>query len=86
MLEAYGDDCFTPQIVRKFPAQFTGDAKTQKDQLKSLQNHYDKQLQLLDDRAYAQMISTKSELESKISEIEQKERFVISVKTTNKEM
>ena len=42
LLDAYGDDCFTPQIVRKFPAQFTGDAKTQKDQLKGLQNHFDK--------------------------------------------
>ena len=40
----------------------------------------------LDDRAYAQMIITKSELEAKVSEIEQKERFVISVKTTNKEI
>ena len=32
------------------------------------------------------MIITKSELEAKVSEIEQKERFVVSVKTTNKEM
>ena len=32
------------------------------------------------------MIITKSELEAKISEIEQKERLVVSVRTTNKEM
>ena len=25
--ETYGEDCFTSNIVRKFPAQFTGDVK-----------------------------------------------------------
>ena len=25
--EVYGEDCFTSNIVRKFPAQFTGDLK-----------------------------------------------------------
>ena len=41
LLETYGDDCFTSNIVRKFPAQFTGDLKSQKEQYKQLQQTFE---------------------------------------------
>ena len=33
LLENYGPECFTPNIVRKFPAQFKGDSISQKEEI-----------------------------------------------------
>ena len=41
LLKVYGEDCFNPNIVKKFPAQFTGDLRQQKQQFAGLQAYYD---------------------------------------------
>lgn len=38
LLETFGSECFTPNIVRKFPAQFQGDTKYQKEEINKFEH------------------------------------------------
>lgn len=86
LLQVYGDDCFTPNIVRKFPAQFTGDTKSQRDALTKLQESFNVQIAQFEAKVTNDIKQKNAELESSMSNSSTLERLYHSVHTKNLEL
>ena len=63
LLGEYGEDCFTSNIVKKFPAQFTGDMKSQKEQFKAVQDRLDAQIKTFEAVSLEEVKKVRSELQ-----------------------
>jgi hypothetical protein len=50
-MRAYGSEVFTPMIVAKYPAQFSGDIEEKKNALKALKNKFKSNFDDLRDRS-----------------------------------
>ena len=83
LLETFGEECFTPNIVRKFPAQFTADTKSQKEQLQKLQAEFDGKFAKFEAKITEDLARSSSELSIYKNESATLERLYQSVKTAN---
>lgn len=83
--EVYGEDCFTSNIVRKFPAQFTGDLKQQREQYKALQDRFDDQIKNFEEVTAKQVEDVRIELQVALAENQKLERFYQSIRASNEE-
>ena len=48
LLDTYGDECFTPNIVKKFPAQFQKDVKVQKNEIMKFDEQFSAELEVFE--------------------------------------
>lgn len=75
LLDAFGQDTFTPMIARKFPAQFTGDLKNQRKAYENIEKGFNEKIDALIEQSEREIMAINAEKEAYKLDCQRLERF-----------